>query len=1014
MTALRYLTHKTTNFWNTAGLMIWSRDTIGTVTVNGYDDSGNMITNAVLQGPGNVIVPENAILSSHSYGFDLNGNQTISVTWFHIGTNWVGSTTITIFDAQNRVIGSVDPNGATNSVVLDDAGQQVATIDKLGHRTDYTRDFQERVVGTTFPDLSTNGVAFDPAGNRTNSTDQLGRVTTFVPDALNRITQTIYADGAANLTIFDDLGRVRFSVDARGVTNAPGYDQAGQRIVMTNALGTPQQAIWQYGFDPNGNEIFTIDPNGHGTTNVFDELNRQIKTLFADSTGTTNAFDAAGNKIGETNQDGIITLFTLNGLGALVAVTNAFNTTNQIATVYLRDEAGNVIQQIDANNHANLFGFNLLGQKVWHQTPGNQVEGWAYDLNGNNTFHTNFNGALISNAFDLMNRMTNTTSINGYHVSRMFDAAGNRTNMTDMSGSTSYIFDLRNRLSHKTVNWAGGLSITLNYAMDANGNVTNIWSSSTGGVNLQYSLDPLNRITNVLANGAFAAAYGFDPAGNTATARYGNGVTNLCQFDLLNRLTNMTWKLNTNTMASFAYQLGKTGSRTGLTETNHGTSRTNGWTYDPLYRLRSETISDFGTVNYGLDAVGNRTNRDSYISQIPSTTSSFGPNDWLDSDTYDSDGNTAISSGNPYYYNAVDELTNAVFAEIVNGIVVGVSVQMRYDGDHNRVTKSVGGTNTFYLVDDQNPTGFPQVLEEWIAVGGSTNLNRVYNYGLQLVSQVQLGTSTNYLTFDGHGSTRLLTDSGGTVVNTFTFDAYGILLASEAAPQTAYLYCGEQYDADLGMYYLRARYYQPQTGRFWTMDTFEGNNEDPLSLHKYLYANGDPVNVIDPSGHDGTYAEALSMTSVEGVLMSLALSAVATAIIEMPFRDWSIYKGFEINPFHAYVAAGRSGDSLMYRYDIAVDRRTWLQALKNPLKHFKCYVLVEHVPREEALTGLSIKVAKLSESVTFGWWNKSVIGTPYPMDGDRVTYDYVLLYKNCYYYSGIFAARALFLSLLPF
>ena len=50
--------------------------------------------------------------------------------------------------------------------------------------------------------------------------------------------------------------------------------------------------------------------------------------------------------------------------------------------------------------------------------------------------------------------------------------------------------------------------------------------------------------------------------------------------------------------------------------------------------------------------------------------------------------------------------------------------------------------------------------------------------------------------------------------------------------------------------YNRARYMDPGTGRFWSRDTYAGNNEDSLSLHKYLYAQCDPVDHIDPSGHD--------------------------------------------------------------------------------------------------------------------------------------------------------------------
>jgi RHS repeat-associated protein len=71
---------------------------------------------------------------------------------------------------------------------------------------------------------------------------------------------------------------------------------------------------------------------------------------------------------------------------------------------------------------------------------------------------------------------------------------------------------------------------------------------------------------------------------------------------------------------------------------------------------------------------------------------------------------------------------------------------------------------------------------------------------------------------------------------------------TESQTPNNYLYCGQQWDGDLGLYYNRARYLNPNTGRFWTMDTFAGNSEDPLSLHKYLYCQGNSVNGIDPSG----------------------------------------------------------------------------------------------------------------------------------------------------------------------
>ncbi len=79
------------------------------------------------------------------------------------------------------------------------------------------------------------------------------------------------------------------------------------------------------------------------------------------------------------------------------------------------------------------------------------------------------------------------------------------------------------------------------------------------------------------------------------------------------------------------------------------------------------------------------------------------------------------------------------------------------------------------------------------------------------------------------------------------------------------------------MYYLRARYYRPELGRFWSMDTYEGNRQDPLSLHKYLYCAGNPANKVDPSGHEFTL---VGLSIASGIAIGLQLgydSTVAAA-----------------------------------------------------------------------------------------------------------------------------------------
>jgi len=405
-----------------------------------------------------------------------------------------------------------------------------------------------------------------------------------------------------------------------------------------------------------------------------------------------------------------------------------------------------------------------------------------------------------------------------------------------------------NRLTQKVVSWTAGPVLSLNYRFDADGNLTNLWSGSSGGVTNVYQFDALDRLTNVLANGSAAAGYGFDTAGNLQTMRYGNGVTNLFQYDRLNRLTNEVWKLNATTLASFYYQLGLTGNHTNLSETVNGTSRTYGWQYDNLYRLKQETLGGgtSGTLSYGFDPVGNRTNRTVSGLSLTNQAFTFNTNDWLATDQYDNNGNTTNSSGNFYQFDALNHLTN----------VNSGTVRIVYDGDGNRVAKTVGSTTTYYLLDDRNPSGYVQVLEEWTSTGTPT-LSKIYNYGYALISQRQPGVSTNYFVFDGHGSTRVPADLGGNVVNAFAFDAWGNLIASNAAPQTVYLYSGQQFDTDLNQYYLRKRLFNQGTGRFFTADKVAGDPEDPRSLHRYIFGADDPVGNVDPDGEsfiafDGT------------------------------------------------------------------------------------------------------------------------------------------------------------------
>jgi RHS repeat-associated protein len=445
--------------------------------------------------------------------------------------------------------------------------------------------------------------------------------------------------------------------------------------------------------------------------------------------------------------------------------------------------------------------------------------------------------------------------------------------MNDASGATVYTYDERNRLSSKQTPFG-----TLSYTYNDAGNLLATRSSNANGASLDYAYDVQNRLSTVKDNHLLGlnggvTSYSYDAAGNLQAYTYPNGVTTSYVFNSLNRLTTMTVGTAASSLAGYSYTLGAAGNRTAVTELS---GRTVNYIYDDLYRLTSESIANDarginGSVTYGYDPVGNRLSRTSNVAPVPSQSSSYDANDRLTSDTYDDNGNTITATGQSYAYDFENHLTS----------LNGGSVTYVYDGDGNRVAKTAGGVTTNYLVDTNNLTGYAQVVEE-IQSGAVT---KQFSYGHDLISQRIIGSSVSFYGYDGHGSVRLLTDAAAAVTDTYDYDAFGNLISRTGTTPNDYLYSGEQFDASLGFYYLRARYMSPSTGRFLSSDSFEGSSNDPASLHKYLYAKCDPENRIDPSGK----------VSIIDTIQSVAISSIVFVCYNTAFHSTLIAVGTVLN-----------------------------------------------------------------------------------------------------------------------
>ncbi len=896
------------NFWPKS-----ASDTIGPVVSFTFNANGTTAAKAV----GYDLTATSGV--STAYTYDAYGNMTgqtdalgrqTQYTYDTLGrlsltTAPVGGTTTNTYDALGNLKTSAQPLGRTNSYTYDANNNKLSKTDANGHTTTYQYDALNRLTLVTYPTspASTMAYTYDFRNNATKTTDQAGHVTNNVYDLAARLTSITSAFGTSqaattSYTYYND-GRKATATDPLGQTTTSNYDAAGRLTSTVDA----QSNTTQYAYDDAGNQISILDSNNHKTHEQYDARRRLSKTTYDDGTTTLYSYDGPGNLASQTDQASNTVQYTYDAANQLKSVIQAARPNPQNTTAYGYDPNGNLSNLTDANSHATQNGFDVLNQLKQETMPVGQTQTKTYDAAGNLISLTDYNGKTTTYAYDALNRLLSKTpdpSLTDAPESFTYTPTGKRASMTDASGATVYTYDNLDRLITKVTPQG-----TLNYTYDAAGNVTSMSSSNTNGASAAYTYDNLNRLSTVTDNRLPLAqnttTYSYDSASNLATVAYPNGLQSAFTYDDLNRLKNLSLSEG-STVATYNYTFDATGNRQSSTESS---GRMVNWGYDGVYRLSNENISldpraKNGNVGYGLDPVGNRLAETSTLPGISAGLFTYDANDRLSTETYDNNGNTFTSGGKSFAYdfeNRMKSMNNS-------------AVTLQYDGDGNRVAKTVGAVTTRYLVDDLNPTRLPQVVEE--LVGGT--VQRSYAYGRQRVGQSQLisGTwTTSFYAYDGMGSVRLLTDSTGTITDTYDYDAWGNAISTTGTTPNLYLYRGEQDDSDLGLYYLRARYFDPATGRFLTRDPAQGGIEMPQTLHKYLYVGANPVRFADPTGYDAAEEEAglstIDITFGHGArhLVGTGLSQTEVeAFIKQAVQEWlannaeipeQFFAHFEIN-----------------------------------------------------------------------------------------------------------------------
>ena len=289
------------------------------------------------------------------------------------------------------------------------------------------------------------------------------------------------------------------------------------------------------------------------------------------------------------------------------------------------------------------------------------------------------------------------------------------------------------------------------------------------------------------------------------------------------------------------------------------------YTYDSLYRLTAADYDNGDYYHYTYDSVGNRLSMESSVNELLSDTNyTYDLANRMSSagdvfHTYDANGNLLDDGVNTYIYDAANRLIS------VNG---QTSTTYAYGGLGDRHQQN----GVIYTLDIV--AGLTQVLSD------GTN---TYLYGNGRISQH--ATQTEYFLGDALGSVRQLADTTGAVTLTQSYAPYGETISSVGSGASAYQFTGEMRDAN-GLTYLRARYYNSADGRFLSRDTWGGDYNRPLSLNRWGYVEGNPVNLVDPTGNSPERTtqilnKALSQYSNSSIILNSVICLTETGIYDL-------------------------------------------------------------------------------------------------------------------------------------
>ena len=914
------LTSPVTRFtYDAVGNKLTETNPRGNTTTFAYDGANRLISSTAADPDGGGPLPAPVTTST----YDPNGNVASSV---EPRGNVPGAspddfrTTFT-YDAAGRLLTQArpDPDGTGPALaprttnVYDSVGNLLSVKDGNDHATAYTHDVAGRILTATSPDLDVTTYTYDDAGNVVTRRDDNAHTTTFLYDDAGRLARETSPDpdgpgpqsAAVTTYAYDPNGNRLTVTDPNGnATQTPGdgvttygYDRANRQTSIDYADATPDVT---FTYDAAGNRLTMAD--GSGTeTRTYDAIDR-VTSVTRGSSTFSYVYDPSSNVTRRTYPGNTVVNYTYDPLDRLGSVASGSQTTS-----YAYDAASNLTQTTlpAGNGYVESRVYDRAGRltEVRNQKGTSVLSHFLSTLDpaGNPTQVVRA-GALSETqtyTYDANDRLTGVCLQAGScpgagdpFIRYTYDKVGNRLTEQRPTGTTSYAYDARDRLL---------TSGATNFAYDQNGNQTqkgtrtflydlaNRLKSTTQGSTTTYAYDGDGKRVEASGGGAATATALRSPCA-TATGSSGTATVNKPTGTVAGDLM----------IAGLAFEKGSAvaitppagwglirrtdqSSDVGYATYRKAAGASEGATYafvltnSPKWSIGACAISGADPttpIDVHAGATGSSGNP-----SAPSATST-GPNRLLLAfyankkhatfsaytapalERFDAP-NTA--GGLPSNAMASYELPAAGASGIKSAVA---SEQEKWVAQQIAIAPAPALGVTRFLWDVNQ--GLPQLALE----RDSNNAPlRSYTYGHRRISQTA-GSSTSYFLHDALSSVSNLTSSSGATEWTYAYEPFGStrVETSSSGPTNFMKFTGEYLDPT-GLYHLRARQYDPSSGRFPQRDPVDVASGAP-AISAYAYGANRPTVFVDPSGL--TFHPSLDSLGVIGIALSPAETHLPT------------------------------------------------------------------------------------------------------------------------------------------